>query len=121
MSYSLNPNGLLFPEEILSEIWLIVGLESLEGLHRCRQVCHAWNELIMTCIWGNPRKRKIIATMIKRNWGPELLSSSEEISDAKWIGTQDIVNLLFEYKCQAQVQVLSPKSMFQFKVQSLKS
>ena len=40
MSASFIPNGLMLPEEILCEIWLMVVLESLESLYGCRrQVC----------------------------------------------------------------------------------
>ena len=60
ISASQNINGLLFPEEILIEILLIVGLESLESLHKCRQVCQTWNKLIMNNIWENPSIKNMI-------------------------------------------------------------
>ena len=82
-----HSNGLVFPEEILSEIWLMVGLESIESLHRCRQVCHTWNELILINIWENTRNKNMIASRIKRNCGYPMLPSSEEISHYKWLGT----------------------------------
>ena len=92
MSDSLVLNAINIPEEILGEIWLMVGLESLESLHRCRQVCQAWNELIMKNIWKNPSKRNIMATRIQRNWGPGMLPSSEDISHAKWLGRHRITS-----------------------------
>ena len=95
MSTSFIPDWLVLPEEILSEIWLMVGLESLESLHRCRQVCQTWNELIMKNIWKNPSKRNIIATRIQRNWGPGTLPSSEDISHAKWLGNKEYCADLF--------------------------
>ena len=97
MSKSFIPDWLVLPEEILSEIWLMVGLESLESLHRCRQVCQTWNELIMKNIWENTRTKNIIATRIQRNWGPEMLPSSEVISHARWLGnTQRNFQFCFE-------------------------
>ena len=106
MSVSFIPNGLLFPEEILSEIWLMVGLESLESLHRCRQVCHAWNDLIVKHIWENQSKKNIIATKIVRNWGPGMLPSSEEISHAKWLGKHSIKKLKFSFVLKMNISFL---------------
>ena len=91
MSASLFPDGLVLPEEILSEIWLMVGLESLESLHRCRQVCQTWNELLMKNIWEASSKKNIIAIRIQRNWGQGMLPSSEEISHARWLGKHRIL------------------------------
>ena len=92
MSATLKLNLLMLPEEILSEIWLMVGLESLESLHRCRQVCQTWNELIMKNIWENTRNKNIIAARIKRYWAPPwMLPSSEEIVHIKWLGNQNIL------------------------------
>ena len=90
MSTSLVRNGLLFPVEILSEIWLMVGLESLESLHRCRLVCQTWNELIMSHIWENTRTKNMIASRIQRNWAPGMLPSNDEISQARWLGKYNI-------------------------------
>ena len=93
--FALIPNGLVFPEDILNEIWLMVGLESLESLHNCRQVCQIWNELIIRNIWESPSSRNIIAIRIQRNWGPGMIPSSKEISYAisyaKWLGKHRIL------------------------------
>ena len=35
------------PDVIFGDIMMIVGLESLETLHACRQVCRSWNEMIV--------------------------------------------------------------------------
>ena len=74
------------PAMIFSDIMMIVGVESLESLHRCRQVCKLWNEKILRDIWENPSKKKIMKERIERSWGPEMLPSNEEISHAKWLG-----------------------------------
>ena len=74
------------PEEIFSEIMITVGLESLESLHRCRQVCITWNEKILRDIWENPSKKRILKERIERTWGPGMFPSDEEISHAKWLG-----------------------------------
>ena len=84
------------PDLALADIMLRVGLESLESLHRCRQVCRTWNEKIMTNIWGNCKNKKKIKAKIEKSWGPGSLfsidrrfmnyPSNEEISHAKWLG-----------------------------------
>ena len=73
-------------DPIFQKIMMMVGLNSLESLHRCRQVCTAWNSMIMQNIWESPKKRGIIKMRIERNWGPEVLPSEEDISHAKWLG-----------------------------------
>ena len=75
---------------IFEKIMMMVGLNSLESLHRCRQVCSAWNAMILRNIWENPSKRKIIKMRIERNWGPEVLPSNEDISHAKWLGNSKV-------------------------------
>ena len=35
------------PDLMFSDIMMKVGLESVEGLHRCRQVCQTWNKMIL--------------------------------------------------------------------------
>ena len=72
------------PDMIFSDIMMIVGLESLESLHRCRQVCKTWNEKILRHIWESPSKKKIMKERIDRNW--RMYPSDEEISHAKWLG-----------------------------------
>ena len=55
---------------IFDKIMMMVGLSSLESLYRCRQVCTAWNTMIMQNIWENPIKRNIIKMRIEeqRAW-----------------------------------------------------
>ena len=35
------------PDVIFGDIMMMVGLESVETLHACRQVCRSWNEMIV--------------------------------------------------------------------------
>ena len=74
--------------EIFSEIMMMVGFSSLESLHRCRQVCTIWNDMIMTNIWDNTRRRNIFKIRIEKNWASMMLLSDEEISHAKWLGNK---------------------------------
>ena len=74
------------PEPLFSDIMMMVGLESLESLHRCRQVCRTWNEMILRQIWESQSKKMIMKAKIEKNWGPEMFPSDEEISHAKWLG-----------------------------------
>ncbi len=76
---------------IFQKIMMMVGLDSLESLHRCRQVCTAWNTMIMQKIWESPSKRNIIKMRIERIWGPEMLPSDEDIAHAKWLGNNNDV------------------------------
>ena len=96
---------LLLPELIFSDIMLMVGLESLESLHRCRQVCSEWNEKILHDIWENQRKKKIMKEKIERSWGPEMLPSDEEISHARWLGDDCFVigipNNIITFVCRS--------------------
>ena len=83
------------PDLIFSDIMLLVGLESIEGLHRCRQVCSTWNEKILRHIWESEKKKKKMkrSFVLKWRWIPnqpigrgEVFPSNEEISHAKWLG-----------------------------------
>ena len=78
------------PDLIFSDIMMMVGLESLESLHRCRQVCKLWNEKIIRDIWENQSKKRIMKERIERSWGPDMLPSDEEISHAKWLGDDSL-------------------------------
>ena len=84
---------------IFGKIMMMIGLDSLESLHRCRQVCTAWNDMIMQNIWENPGKRNIIVKSIEKKWGLEwddeynltplnyeMLPNKDEISHVKWLG-----------------------------------
>ena len=74
---------------IFQKIMMMVGLDSLESLHRCRQVCTVWNTMIMQNIWKRQSKRNIIKMRIERNWAPGMLPSDEDISHAKWLGNNN--------------------------------
>ncbi len=76
----------VLPDFIFNEIMLMIGLESLESLHRCRQVCKTWNEKIMRNIWKNPSKVKMIQTATEESWSFEKFPTDEEISHVKWLG-----------------------------------
>ena len=51
---------LMLPDLIFSDIMMMVGLGSVESLHRCRQVCSTWNEMILQDIWESQSKKKIM-------------------------------------------------------------
>ena len=74
---------------IFEKIMMMVGLDSLESLHRCEQVCTAWDEMIMKNIWERQSQRNIIKIRIERNWAPGMLPSDEDISHAKWLGNNN--------------------------------
>ena len=76
----------MLPDLIFSDIMLMVGLKSLESLHRCRQVCKSWNEMILNDIWESQSKKKVIKERIDKNWGPGMFPSDEDIAHAKWLG-----------------------------------
>ena len=85
---------------IFEKIMMMVGLDSLESLHKCRQVCTTWNAMIMQNIWESPAKRKIMKMRIEKNWGPEMFPSDEDISHAKWLGNKNngLINLIYKYR-----------------------
>ena len=85
---------LTLPELIFSDIMMMVGLESIESLHRCRQVCKTWNEMILRQIWESQSKKKILKERIEKNWVRGMLPSDEEISHAKWLGDNCLLLLL---------------------------
>ena len=78
----------VLPELVFSDIMLMVGLESLESLHRCRQVCKTWNEMILRDIWESQSKKKIMKERVDKIWvwGPSKFPSDEDISHARWLG-----------------------------------
>ena len=77
---------LTLPDLIFSDIMMLIGLESPESLHRCRQVCSKWNEKILGDIWESQSKKRIMKESIEKNWDPGMFPSDEEISHAKWLG-----------------------------------
>ena len=64
---------LTLPDLIFSDIMMMVGLESLESLHRCRQVCRTWNEMILRDIWDS------IETDIEKKLDSGMFPSEKEI------------------------------------------
>ena len=78
------------PDLIFIDVMMKLGFESLEVLHKCRQVCKAWNNLILRDIYQSKNKRKIgkiLKERIEENWAPGNSPPSEdEISNAKWAG-----------------------------------
>ena len=82
-----NQDWLMSSHDIIFDnIMTMIGLSSLESLHRCRQVCRTWNAMIMKNMWENPSKRNIIKIMYEKKWAPGMLPSEEDISHAKWLG-----------------------------------
>ena len=77
---------------IFGKIMMMVGLDSLESLHRCEQVCTTWNAMIMKDIWESPKKRIIFKMRIEgieRKWSSmnhRKVPSEEDISHVKWLG-----------------------------------
>ena len=52
MESTIHPDWLILPALVWIGLHHDEGrLTSLETLHRCRQVCRAWNELIVNNIW----------------------------------------------------------------------
>ena len=74
---------------IFQKIMILVGLSSLESLHRCRQVCSTWNDMIMRNIWESPSKRNIFKMRMEKVWTSKTFQSEEEISHAKWLGEKN--------------------------------
>ena len=95
------------PELIFSEIMMMVGLTSLESLHRCRQVCKTWNEMILRDIWESKSKKKIMKERIEKSWGSGLLPSDEEISHAKWLGNIMRCLLFFVFCSNSSTKISS--------------
>ena len=80
---------------IFEEIMLMIGLDSLESLDTCRQVCKTWNTMIMNMIWENPTKKwgTIIQRRIERGWSWRygyVFPSDDKISQAKMLGKNKI-------------------------------
>ena len=83
---------------IFSDIMLMVGLESIESLHRCRQVCRTWNEKILTYIWKSEKKKKKMKRSFVIKWGIsgkwyKVFPSNEMISHARWLGNDGFLSL----------------------------
>jgi len=73
-------------------IMLMVGLDSLDDLHRCRRVCRKWDKDILSLVWGSEGSRTIMKERIEKRWGPGLLPSNEDISHARWLESKGILD-----------------------------
>ena len=80
---------------IFEKIMLMIGLDSIESLDICRQVCRAWNTMILNLIWENPTKKwgTIIQRRIEKCW-ENLFPSGEKISHAKYLGKTQNQNII---------------------------
>ena len=95
MSSQDNPDWRMIGQDLIfQKIMMMVGLYSLESLHRCEQVCTAWDAMIMKNIWESQSKKNIIKMRIERIWGPEMFPSDEEISHAKWLGDDGLLKFI---------------------------
>ena len=60
------------PDIVISDIMMMLGLDWLEDLHKCRQVCQSWNVMISQMIKykkGNIRtKAETLATKPREEW-----------------------------------------------------
>ena len=94
MSQKDNQDWLLLPHPgIFEKIMLMVGLDNMESLDNCRQVCRSWNAMIMNNIWENPTKKwgTVIQRRIERRWDIQNYYPSERmIARAKLLGKQRI-------------------------------
>ena len=128
MTDSVRPNWLILPEILFTEIMLMVGLQSIDSLHKSRQVCSAWNENILRLIWKNLHKKKLIKLRIKEDWryiskfmpknvnfgyiGWNLedtfrqIPSSHEVSYAKWLEKKGLLPTKVVKKLQVFVGTL---------------
>ena len=80
MSSQKNPDWRMLGHDLIfQEIMMMVGLDSLESLHRCRQVCTAWNSMIMQNIWERKSKRNIIKMRIQKIWASKKLPSDKAL------------------------------------------
>ena len=74
------------PREIFSEIFMKVGVESLEDANNCRQVCKNWNQMICDLT-----KNQI--DTIRRNAAMRLMSTESEESDDDFAIAKSLGNL----------------------------
>ena len=58
----------MLPDIPFTKIMLMVGLQSIDSLHRCRQVCRTWNEKILWNIWENLINKDLIRLRINADW-----------------------------------------------------
>ena len=87
MSSQDNPDWRLSGQDLIfQKIMMMVGLDSLESLHLCQQVCTTWNTMIIQNVWESSSKKNIIKMRIEEIWSPGMLPSDKDISHAKWLG-----------------------------------
>merc|ERR1712242_263509 len=76
------------PDVILGDIMMMVGLESLDTLHTCRQVRRSWNEMICE-IMVTQKFRKNVVKRIRIKWTDDKYRPSNAeisaISQAKFL------------------------------------
>ena len=82
MNNSVKEDWLALPKLVLGDIMKKIALESITTLRICTEVCTSWEEEIMR----NPLLMQIARTKIEAAFGSEEFPSSEEISNAKWLG-----------------------------------
>ena len=56
------------PALLFCDVMMRVGLESLDDLHQCRQVCSSWNKAILDNIWRSPRQRRKLEAKLEQCW-----------------------------------------------------
>ena len=67
MSFLDNQDWVMSGHDLIFvKIMMMVGLSSLESLHRCRQVCRTWIAMIMRNIRESSSKRNIIKIRVKK-------------------------------------------------------
>ena len=130
MTNLVKLNWLILPEILFTEIMLMVGLQSIDSLHKCRQVCRTWNENILRLIWKNLHKKKLIKLRIKEDWRYiskfkptnvnfqewcciskledtfRQIPSSKEVSHAKWLEKKGLLPSKVVKKLQVFVGTL---------------
>ena len=82
---------------ILENIMLMIGHTSLESLDICRQVCTAWNAMIINKIWENPTKKwgTIIQRRIERSLRiKEYFPTDKQITRAELLGNNFRIKIL---------------------------
>ena len=60
-----SANWLNIPDLPLVEIFTMLDFASL---HKCRQICKKWNQLILRNVWGRKNKRRIMEQKFSRYW-----------------------------------------------------
>ena len=69
------------PRSIVIEIF---GQLSGGSLHKCRQVCHEWNNFILENVWGSRYGRKMIERRLEQN---------KSVEDLKFEKTEQILDI----------------------------